>query len=89
MCQASFTVDDAPHSVPSRHGSGMCQTGSPSNDAIRAEMDHKDSCVGDEAQSKRRKCPLLDELDIIPELTEWSESAFDSFSILREQNSKD
>ena len=35
--------------------SGMCKTRSPSDDAISVEMDHKDSYVGDEAQSKRRK----------------------------------
>ena len=57
-------------------GSGMCKTGSPSVDAISAEMDHKDIFVGDEAQSKRRKCSRLDELDIIPELREWLESVF-------------
>ena len=40
---------------------------------ISADTDHKDSYVGDEAQSKRRKCSLLDDLDIIPELKEWLE----------------
>ena len=38
---------------------------------ITVEMDQKDNYVGDEAQSKRRKCSLIDELDIIPEFIEW------------------
>ena len=43
---------------------------------IIVDMDQKDSCVEDEAQSKRRKCSLMDELDIdIPESKAWFEGA--------------
>ena len=85
MCKASFASDDALHSVLSGHDSGMCKPGSLGEDAVSsgmcktgspsAEMDHKDSNVGDEAQTKRRKCSLLGELDIIYDLQEWLESA--------------
>ena len=43
--------------------------------SIIVEMDQKDNHVGDEAQRKRRKCSLIDELDTILELKEWSEGA--------------
>ena len=75
-----LSVDDAVGS-----GSGMCQAGCPGDDDSRADAFPvgTDTCkarfVGDDAvgndsgMCKRRKCSLLDELDIFPELKEWLE----------------
>ena len=77
-----FAGHDVPRgcSVSVGHDSGMCQAGSPGGDDSRADafLVGTDMCkagfVGGDAVGngsgtcKRRKCSLLDDLDMIPEL---------------------
>ena len=87
MCKSCFDGDDAPRgcSFSVGHDSGMCKAGSLGDNNSHADAFPVDTgmCkagfVDDDAvgssggMCKRRKCSLLDELDIIPELKEWLE----------------
>ena len=68
-CNAGFAGDDVrPAVLPST----VDRSNMP---GITVEMDQKDNYVRDEAQSKRRKCSLIDEVDIFPELNKGLEGA--------------